>query len=69
MEKEKKSLNMTDRKSVEQADGDTSQEKRRMTINESGGVELTSALIEKSGDVPVNKVANSTKVHLKLVKN
>ena len=55
---EKRSLSMMDVKNVDPADGDTSQEERRKIINGSGGVVLTSALIEKSGDVPVKEVVD-----------
>ena len=59
---EKKSLNMTDKKSVELADGDTSQEECWTTIYGSGGDELTSALVEKSGHVPVKEVVETLQV-------
>ena len=65
---------MMDVKNVELADSDTSQKEHSTTINKSGGVELTSALIEKSDDVPFKEVVDAsqlinvvTKVHLKLM--
>ena len=71
MEIEKKLLDVTDTKSIELADGDTSQEVRRTITNGSEGDELTSAPIEKSDDVPVKEVVdmcNLMKVHMELVK-